>query len=76
MVNVDKIRSSYTLKEILELDKARAESRIKCKNCGHTILIPKKLKKRICSYCKRYVFLDDKEEFLYRMKEKINDRKR
>lgn len=76
MGNVDRVKNYYTLKEIIKLDDVRAECKIKCKNCGHTILIPKRLKKRICSHCQRYVFLDDKEEFLYRLKEKINERKR
>lgn len=42
----------------------------KCK-CGHTVTIYNRFKREICSYCGRYVFLDKKTEFDYRVKRKV-----
>ena len=47
--------------------------KIKCK-CGHTMLMPPHLDKMTCSWCKEYVFRTKKDEFLYKMKQKINRR--
>jgi hypothetical protein len=62
-------KSYYSLKEIKLQDQVRVDDRVLCKNCGHSLLIPKVKGKKLCSHCGRYVFLDSKEEFLYRMKE-------
>ena len=44
--------------------------RIKCK-CGHVIYIYpfEKRNKKICSWCRNYVYLNDREEFKERVKE-------
>lgn len=39
--------------------------------CGHKVIIPKCLKMKICGWCGRYVFRDKKDEFKYRMMEKL-----
>ena len=41
-----------------------------CK-CGHKVFIPYDKEKALCSWCNRYVFKDKKDEFLFRLKEKI-----
>ena len=39
----------------------------KCKHCGHTMMVGRK-GKVICNWCGNYIFKDDKEEFMYRMR--------
>jgi len=41
-----------------------------CK-CGHRVVIPVWQDKQVCTWCGNYVFKDKKEEFKYRIKEKI-----
>lgn len=40
-------------------------------NCGHRIIIPKAMDKKVCDWCGNYVFKNKKDEFKYRVKEKI-----
>lgn len=44
--------------------------RVKCKKCGHTVLLPK-YKKTVCTHCGSYIFKNDAEEFKFRLMEKI-----
>lgn len=44
----------------------------KCK-CGHRVVIPYNVDKQVCSWCKRYVFKNKKDEALYRIKEKMKN---
>lgn len=61
------MRNNYlTFKDIEKLCEEKTASRIKCK-CGHSVTIPNRKNKIICSWCKNYVFRDDKEEFKYRL---------
>ena len=41
-----------------------------CK-CGHKVIIPKWVDKQICGWCGTYVFKNKKDEFEYRMKERL-----
>lgn len=50
-----------------ELDKVK----YKCK-CGRRSVIHYNEEKTICSWCGRYVFKNKKDEFKYRIKEKMN----
>lgn len=43
---------------------------VKCK-CGHSVTIYNRHRREICKNCGRYVFLTEKDEFLYRMKRKL-----
>ena len=42
---------------------------VKCKRCGWTNRIY--FNKRICKHCGYYVFKNEKEEFMYRLKERM-----
>lgn len=52
-----------------ELDKVK----YMCK-CGHRNIIPKWQDKTLCSWCNNYVFRNKKEEFKFRLKEKMISR--
>ena len=45
----------------------------KCK-CGHSVVIPPKEKSKICWWCNKIVFKNEKEEFIYTLKEKMKRR--
>lgn len=47
-----------------------SKHRIKCKNCGHVVLLPKQ-SKTICTHCGYYVFRNEREEFKQRLMEKL-----
>ena len=49
-----------------ELDKVK----YRCK-CGRRVVIPKRENKKLCTWCGNYVFRDKRDEFEYRLKEKI-----
>ena len=40
-------------------------------DCGHRVLILPQKDKVICNWCKHYVFKNKKDEFKYRINEKI-----
>jgi len=62
--------------ELIERDKklSAACHKVKyyCKNCGHSVIIINKVKKNLCDWCGHYVFKNDRDEFEYRLKEKLN----
>lgn len=58
------------VKEDSKRFRAYANNTYKCE-CGHSIVIPKTLEKRICSHCGKYVFKNKKDEFIFRTKEKL-----
>ncbi|MBR4486272.1 hypothetical protein IKS57_02765 [bacterium] len=51
-------------------DLRRWRDYVKCEKCGHTLPMKDK-EKGFCTYCGRYIFLNDKLEFNYRLKEKM-----
>ena len=42
-------------------------------SCGHSINIPNKMEKVLCSHCGNYVFKDKKAEFEFRLREAKNN---
>ena len=46
----------------------------KCKRCGYTNRVLNKYKRELCKHCGYYVFLDEFDEFKFRLKEKTNRR--
>lgn len=51
------------------------DNNTRCK-CGHTMLIVSKDGKKLCSYCKEYVFINKEAEIKYRNKEALIRAKR
>ena len=62
-----------TKEEDLKLFKELSNHRYKCKKCGHVVIITKQ-NKALCTYCGKWVFKNDAEEFKYRLMEKLNKR--
>ena len=60
------------ISDLSKLESERAKYKVKCK-CGHSIVFypihPKN--KLICSYCKHYVYKNEKEKFKELMKGKL-----
>jgi hypothetical protein len=42
-------------------------------SCGHRVIMPKWVDKRICDWCGRWVFRNKKDEFKYRLQEKMKE---
>ena len=40
-------------------------------SCGHRVVVPQRTDKEICSWCGHYVFREKRDEFKYRVKEKM-----
>lgn len=51
------------------------KTRVRCA-CGHSVVIPTRKDKKICSWCGNYVFKDKETEFKYRFKENLLKEKR
>ena len=62
--------SRARLKEDIKKGILFQQNSIKCKNCGHAMLLGRK-DRRICSWCGNYIYKDDKTEFEYKKKEKM-----
>lgn len=62
---------TLTTKEYNRMSDEYDKVKFMCK-CGHKVIIPKWVDKQICSWCGQYVFKDEKEEFKYRIQEKMN----
>ena len=61
---------SKILQDEMKIAKILKPYSLKCKNCGHTIVLVRQDKK-ICDWCGHYVFKDKKAEFKYRLKEQL-----
>lgn len=55
---------------------AQQKRRVKCKRCGCTRSVRAADNKNVCRNCGYYIFRSDKDEFIYRVKERINYDKR
>lgn len=56
-----------TIKEYERMTDEYAKVKYQCKNCGYKVIIPYKEKKKLCSWCKHYVFKNPQDEFRYRL---------
>lgn len=45
----------------------KQKAKRKCKHCGHTQLLETQ-DKSICSWCKHWIYKDDRVEFMYKLK--------
>ena len=61
----------WIYKDIEKRDEEIARFKVKCKNCGQVVVLVNS-EKVICSNCGFWVFKNDKIEFEYRLKERIN----
>lgn len=50
---------------------AQQKARTKCKRCGCTRSVRATDHKNVCRNCGYYIFRSDKDEFIYRMKERL-----
>jgi len=57
-------------KEFRKLADEEDKVKYTCK-CGRRVIISNKKDKEVCSWCGRYVFKNKKDEFKYRVKERI-----
>lgn len=62
-------KSYLTTKEIRKKEQVAADNSVKCKHCGHTILILNKTGRVVCDWCGYLVFRTPKDEFEFRVKE-------
>jgi hypothetical protein len=65
-----RLENNYkTKEEDSKLFEELSKHRYKCK-CGHVVIITKQ-NKTLCTYCGKWVFKNDAEEFKYRLMEKM-----
>lgn len=64
---------TLTTKEYDRMQDEYDKVKYQCKNCGHKVVIPYNVDKQICSWCHRYVFKNDEDEFKYRLEEAKNN---
>jgi len=62
--------SYQTNDEIAKRHNVASNNSVKCK-CGHSIFITNRYNKVICRWCGELVFRTPKDEFEYRLKEKM-----
>lgn len=67
-----KLPGYLTNKEMIILTKNITAATVKCK-CGHSVLIPARNDKKICTWCGEYVFRNKQDEFKYRLGEMRNN---
>ena len=60
------MKKIITDKEWKILSNEYSKVRYYCK-CGHSVIIPHYVEKKICDWCGCYVFKNKKDEFEYRM---------
>lgn len=49
----------------------RQQHKYVCKHCGHKQLITSYMDKTLCDWCKNYIFKNEKDEFKFRMQERL-----
>ena len=55
-----------------KIDQIYSQYKIYCKRCGHSIAMPYRVNKCLCEWCGKYVFRTKKDEFIYRLKERMH----
>ena len=64
------MRDKLTIPQIEKLENELHKHTYTCQ-CGHRVLIMPHEEKKLCSWCKFYVFKNKQDEFKYRINEKI-----
>lgn len=60
-----------TEKEFKRMTEEYDKVKYPCKHCGHRVVIPKWVEKQLCGWCGHWVFKNSKDEFKFRMKERM-----
>lgn len=63
-----------TLKEYKRMTEEYDKVKYKCR-CGRRVVISNNQDKQLCDWCGHWVFKDKKDEFKYRMKERMQNGK-
>lgn len=68
-------RQKLTMQEDSVLANEKRKMKIECPNCRHLINFYafEHVEKKLCRYCGVYVFKDKKNEFNYKMKQKMKE---
>lgn len=68
-------KQKLTIKEDSVLANEKRKMKIECPNCRHLVNFYafEHVNKKICRYCGIYVFKDKKDEFNYKMKQKMKE---
>lgn len=66
-------RIYMTNDEIQKYNEELSKHKYICKNCGRKAYIHKDKEKTVCSWCGKYVFKNNADEFKYRIKEKLKN---
>ena len=66
-----KVNNTLMAEEIQKTD-AFDKIKVRCFNCGHTMVILYWEDKKLCEFCGHYRFRTPKLEFEYRLKERLN----
>lgn len=66
-------RQILSIQDDSNLENAKRQMKVSCPYCKHKISFYayERAEKKLCDYCKRYVFKDKRKEFEYRLKEQI-----
>lgn len=70
------MRKLLTDEEFKRMTAEYDKVKYKCKYCGRRVVIGSTRTKSLCDWCGHWVFKDEKEEFKYRMKERIINERR
>lgn len=55
-----------------KIDKVYEKNRYYC-SCGHSVFIPPTSTRTFCTYCGHWIFKNKRDEFKYRLKEKLRN---
>ena len=71
MSSIDnKYNTKKSIKDIIKLEDSRAKFKVRCRHCGHTMVIVD-TDKTICSHCGHWIFKTPELEFKYRLRERM-----
>lgn len=54
-----------------KVDKVYNQFRTYCPRCGHSIIMGANTEKKMCDWCKNWIFKDKRTEFEYGLKEQM-----
>ena len=75
MTHIDSKRHDLpSLKDVKKLSKEAVDLTVKCKHCGHSIVMPH-ADRTICSWCGRWVYRTPKIEFKFKLMKEIKEGK-